>query len=600
MHSVPERLAALRRALDRHGLTHYLVPSTDEHLNEYVPAWGQRRTWLSGFTGSAGDLLVGRVPEETRLFTDGRYHLQAEEELAGSGIALEKVGAPGGRTLREALAELARRHGKACAVGCDPKVLGAETFASLEKALRAGGAALKRVEPNLVDELWHTRPSPPKAPLYRCPPEWTGRSAEEKVAELLSALERPGADALAAVRLDQIAWLTNLRGEGDVPFSPVFEAFAFIDADGVQLFLRAPETRLPGRVGGLRVHDYGEFLPFLRRRARGRVLVDPKATTQAVVDALTDNPSTQAVSAANPVDELKAVKNPAEQLAMARAGLGASAALTRALLWLEDRLRAGTRITERAFRGRLESFYAQAEGFRGLSFPTIAATGAHGAIVHYAGADDTELRPGELFLVDSGIHAAGGTSDITRTVIVGAPTEEQRRVYTRVLQGHLAAARLVFPAGTPGAALDAIARAPLWAERLHYEHGTGHGVGAFLNVHEGPFTLAEARGRPQAAYGLRAGMITSVEPGYYRANFGGVRLENLYLLSDAGESEDGRRWLGLTPLTWVPFDRRLIDRERLCPAERGWLDDYHRECLERLSPLLSAEERARLAESLEG
>ncbi|MDF1556524.1 MAG: M24 family metallopeptidase, partial [Deferrisomatales bacterium] len=239
------------------------------------------------------------------------------------------------------------------------------------------------------------------------------------------------------------------------------------------------------------------------------------------------------------------------------------------------------------FAGELERCYAAVPGYRQLSFETIAATGEHGAIVHYGGADSTPLRAGELFLVDSGIQVDGGTTDDTRTVAVGAPGAEQRRIYTLVLKGHIAAARQRFPAGTPGAALDALARAPLWDEQLQYGHGTGHGVGAFLNVHEGPFALAEARRPGAPGHGLQAGMVTSIEPGYYRSGFGGVRLESLYRVADCGDEADGSRWLAFEPLTWIPFESGLVDDALLDPRERQWLECYQKECLERLRPHLS-------------
>jgi Xaa-Pro aminopeptidase len=300
----------------------------------------------------------------------------------------------------------------------------------------------------------------------------------------------------------------------------------------------------------------------------------------------------------SPVEEAKSIKNETERACMARASLRASVAKTRALLWLEREVEAGRRVTEASFRDAIERLYSEIEGYRQLSFPTISATGEHAAVIHYGAADETELRPGELFLVDSGIQMDGGTTDDTRTVAIGDPTPEQRAVYTRVLRSHIAGATQIFPEGTPGAALDAVTRVPLWAARLHYEHGTGHGVGAFLNVHEGPFALAEAKGRPAATRPLRPGMITSVEPGYYRPGFGGVRLESLYEVVEADTDADGRRWLQLSPLTWVPFDPKLIDLDALDHRERSWLREYHENCIRRLEPHLSAEEAAEVRRTL--
>ncbi|MBI5445401.1 MAG: M24 family metallopeptidase [Deltaproteobacteria bacterium] len=597
--TIPERIEALRASMRQHGVSHYLVPSSDEHLNEYLPAWHQRRPWLSGFTGSAGDLLVGMTADETWLFTDGRYHLQAERELEGSGIGLQKLGSRGSKSLREVLEGLAGRYREACAVGYDPWVLSLASAEELSRVLEDGGAKLRPLSPPLVDGIWTDRPAPPETPLLVCPPEWTGRTMKEKVDALRASLQRRNADATAVVKLDQIAWLTNLRSTDDIPYNPVFEAYLYVDADRVHLFLHGARVRLPAGFGndlpGFAVREYGEFPGFLASVTGRRVLLDPEATTRGVFDALSGS---RIIRAASPLDEAKAVKNEAERACMARASLLASVGKTRALLWLAAEIEAGRRVTEASFRDRIEGLYRELEGYRQLSFPTIAATGEHGAIVHYAGADETELRPGELFLVDSGIHLDGGTTDDTRTVTVRAPTPEQRAVYTRVLKAHIAGASQVFPEDAPGAALDAVTRSPLWSARLQYEHGTGHGVGAFLNVHEGPFSLTEARGRPAAGRGLKTGMITSVEPGYYRPGFGGVRLESLYLVTETGEEVDGRKWLCLVPLTWIPFDPRLIDLELLDETERAWLQVYHRGCLERLEPHLSADEAAGLRRRL--
>ncbi len=603
MDTAAKRLSALREVLREHGLTHYLVPSSDEHLNEYLPPWRQRRQWLSGFTGSAGDLLVGLNPAETWLFADSRYHLQAERELDGTGIGVQRVGAAGGEGLREVLGRLARERGRALVVGCDPMVLAAETAVALDQVLAQAGASLRFVSPNLVDRLWSDRPVPSATPLFRCPDDWTGRTAAEKVADLVAAAAEAGADAALVSRLDEVAWLTNLRAFGEVPYNPVFESFLYAGPDGVHLFLHEPDLRVPSGwldgVPGLILHPYGGFLSFLWALEDVRVLVDPAGTTRGVLEALDAASGVTVLDRDSTVARAKAVKNPAELAAMERANLLASAAKTRALLWLRAEVAAARPVTEERFARRLEAAYQDLPGYRQLSFPTIAAAGDHAAIVHYAGADDTELRPGMLLLVDSGIHLAGGTTDDTRTVAVGAPTAEQRRVYTLVLKGHLAAARQRFPDGAPGAALDAVARAPLWNAGLQYGHGTGHGVGAFLNVHEGPFAITGAGARPHAARPLRAGMVTSVEPGYYRPGFGGIRLENLYRVAEAGAGPDGGRWLGLESLTWIPFDPALIDRELLEPAERAWLDAYQAGCAERLSPLLSAGERTALDAWLE-
>jgi Xaa-Pro aminopeptidase len=275
---------------------------------------------------------------------------------------------------------------------------------------------------------------------------------------------------------------------------------------------------------------------------------------------------------------------------MQRANLMASVAKTRALLWLQEQLTAGKAVTEVSFRDRLESIYAELPDYRGLSFNTIAATGVHGAIIHYGACDDTPLLASELFLIDSGIHLGGGTTDDTRTVSTGIPTEDQRRAYTAVLRGHINAARHPIPDGSAGSCLDALARAPLWENGMHYDHGTGHGVGAYLNVHEGPFAIAERERRLHSVHPLRAGMVSSIEPGYYKTGWGGIRIENLYIYESHKLPDSEKEWLRLAPITWIPMDTRLIQWENLTPSERAWLGWYHDECRQRLSSYLSEDE----------
>lgn len=598
MNTIRDRLERLRGALRREGLTHYFVPSADEHLDEYLPPWRQRREWLTGFTGSAGDLLLGLTDAETWLFADGRYHLQAEQQLAGTGIQVMKVGTEAAKTPSQLLKELAAERGAALVVGHDPMVLSVAGAEALAAAVNKGGGRWTAIDRNLVDEAWTDRPAPPESRLVACPLAWTGASVDDKVARMRAELKALGAEALVAVRLDQIAWLLNLRSLDDIPYNPVFESFLWIDGAGVHLFVRAPERRLPedysAGVAGFTAHEYAEFATFLRARAGIRIALDPERTTAGVLQLL-EGAGATLVRADSPIELAKAVKNAAELAGMERANLLASVAKTRALLWLERERRRRQPVTEQSFRAKIEDLYAALDGYRGLSFNTIAAAGEHGAIVHYGAADATPLRDGELFIIDSGIQMDAGTTDDTRTAIVGTPTGEQRRLYTLVLKAHIRGARQKFPAGTPGNAIDAITRAPLWSDLLNYDHGTGHGVGAFLNVHEGPFSISESSRRAASAVALKPGMITSIEPGYYRAGFGGIRLENLYRVAEEPRAVDGRKWLGFVPLTFVPFESALIDADLLDAGDRAWLAAYHAECVERLAPHLAEEERAQLA-----
>jgi Xaa-Pro aminopeptidase len=578
-----------------HGLDDYLVPSSDEHLNEYLPHWRRRREFLSGFTGSAGDLVVGR--NDAWLYADGRYHLQAEIELSGSTIDAMKLGTPGSRPVIKDLVARATAH-PGHVVGIDPMVVPVGFAEELRRGLEDAGARLVGVPGNLVDPQWSDRPDPATRPLMALPLQWAGVTAADKVRQIRDDIAATGAESLVVVKLDQIAWLLNLRSFDDVPFNPVFEAFLYLNRDGVHLFLRTAATRIPGAsevVPGIQVHPYDTFPEFLSG-IRGTVLVDPGGVTLGVTSALQEAGCTLK-RAPSPIEERKAIKNEREQEAMVLANLRASLAKTRALLWLRRQVQAGQPLTEAGFRDHIEALYAEQPDYYGLSFNTIAATGPHGAIIHYGACDDTPLEEGHLFLIDSGAHIAGGTTDDTRTVAVGTCDDEARRIYTLVLKGHINAARQLIPDGSTGACLDTLARAPLWRAHLNYDHGTGHGVGAFLCVHEGPFGLSERERRPNAVTPLRAGIVSSIEPGYYRPGWGGVRLENLYLYRRVEpDAEGGRAWLALDPLTFIPFDTALIDDTLLEPEERAWLTDYHGSCLQRLSPHLPEDERQELRE----
>lgn len=593
MNQIPERLRALRALTAEHGIDDLIVLSVDEHLNEYLPLHGERRAFMSGFTGSAGDLIIGRT--DAWLYTDGRYHMQAGLELDGSTFDLMKVGAPGSRPL---LADLEERlkSGHVKSVGVDPMTVPFAFAEALREKLERHGAKLVETPFNLVDRVWKQRPQPAPTKLIAMPLEWSGASVAAKAAAIREDLAKLGADSIAIVKLDQVAWLFNLRGKGDIPYNPVFEASAFLDGKALHLFIRSGAERMPAGFdagsGGFVLHGYDEFPAFLRT-VKGRVAVDPSGVTLGVISALQAGGSL-VVQCLSPIEVRKAHKNPAEQEAQKRANLRASAAKTRALLWLRRELDEKRTVTEDSFRKHIEARYAEQEGYFDLSFNTIAATGAHGAIIHYGACDETPLKTGDLFIIDSGAHIAGGTTDDTRTVAVGRCDQERRRIYTLVLKGHIQAAKQVFPENIPGTALDALARSPLWNQGLNYDHGTGHGVGAFLNVHEGPFAISERERKPYATTPLKAGMCTSIEPGYYREGFGGVRLENLYLLVPHHKDDLGRQWLACEPITWVPFDPDLIEDALLEPAEIEWLDNYHRTCIEKLSPLLPETERYEL------
>jgi Xaa-Pro aminopeptidase len=583
-----ERIHGLRALLKEEGLDAYWIPSTDEHLSEYAPPWAERRRWLSGFTGSAGDLLVAR--DQAWLFTDGRYTLQATRELQSLPIQVLTIGEAGSRALTEVVCSLARQH-TGFRLGFDPCIVAAASVEELASSLREAGGVLVDIEHNLVDALWSDRPQPPASRLHTVAQRWAGESASDKLHRLRRHLAAVGADAWVGVQLDEIAWLLNLRSIRDLPCSSVFESFAWVDADCAKLFLHRGAARLAGieLPSDLEIAAREEFQEQLQSTNGRSVMLDPKQVTAGVADRLR-RAGARLLPMDSPLQMWKAQKNDAELGAMRQANLQASVAKTRTLLWLERQVTAGEFPTERSIAAQIESFYAMTADYCDLSFCTISAAGPNSALPHYGEAGDTPVQEGELLLLDSGMHAAGGTTDDTRTVAVGYASDRARRHYTTVFKAHFAAASQRFPRGTSGTALDALCRAPLWRQRQNYDHGTGHGVGAWLNVHEGPAVLAEIARRPSAAVPLDPGMVTSIEPGYYEEGWGGIRLENLYLVRHAGSEE----WLEFECLTWIPFDRRLLDQAALTDAESTWLYEYHEACRTRLTPHLSSQEAREL------
>jgi Xaa-Pro aminopeptidase len=591
-------LTAIRGLMAERDLDAYVIPSADEHQSEFRPSWRRRRELASGFTGTAGDLLVGR--DEAWLFVDGRYLLQARGELEGTGIQTLLSVLPDGVPLDRHVRRLAQKS-PGFRLGANLMVLRSDQHDQLKRALATRSGELVDT-PDLVDAVWTDRPLPEPRPLMALPPAWTGATTATKLATIRADVEKLGGDGLVLSALEPIAWLLNLRARDEIPYNPVFEAHLLLDRHRCQLFLHGGRDRLPGDAGDLEieVQSYDEFPAGLlawkpeARSGTACILADPRGVASGVMKILT-RAGHRVIGTTSPVDERKAVKSPAEQEAARRANLAASVAKTRAFLWLRQRLRAGDTVTEESFARQLERHYAEEDGYLGLSFPTISGTGAHGAIIHYTSCDGTELRRGDLFLVDSGAHIAGGSTDCTRTVSIGVPSEESRRLHTLVLRGHIQAAAQTLPDGVPGACLDTLARSPLWNEGLDYLHGTGHGIGAFLNIHEGPFGLSRNLQLAAVRYPMRAGMITSIEPGYYREGWGGIRIENLYLLAKKdGMAESDTGWLAFECLTWIPFDPSLIDRSRLESREVEWLDAYQAQCRVLLEPRLDPTERLEL------
>jgi Xaa-Pro aminopeptidase len=580
-----ERIAALRTELARRELTGFIVPRADRHQNEYVPAAEERLAWLTGFTGSAGAAIV--LMERAVLFVDGRYTLQAREQVDTSLFTIEHlVETPPDKWIEQNLTASDR-------LGYDPwlhTVGGAERLA---KACAAVGATLVAVEPDLIDAIWRDRPAAPLGAVTLHDGRFAGEAAETKLERIRAEIAKLRGDALVVSDPHAVAWALNIRG-ADVGHTPLPLAFAIVPREGrPSLFVdgRKLSNDVRHRLETLAdVREPADFVPALAALGQGKKTVRLDQATAA--DALARLVTTHGGKVARDVDPIalmKAVKNDTEIAGARAAHVRDGAAMVRFLAWL-DREAPHGKLTEIDAVAALESFRRDTGLLKDVSFPTIAGAGSDGAIVHYRVTTKTNrpIAPGELFLVDSGAQYEDGTTDITRTVAIGAPTAEMRDRFTRVFKGHIAIARAVFPDGTTGAQLDSFARQFLWSEGLDFDHGTGHGVGSYLSVHEGPARIAKL-----GAAALKRGMILSNEPGYYKAGAYGIRIENLVLVIEAAAVAGAEKPLNaFETLTLAPIDRRLVLPELLTAEEAAWLDRYHARVAQTLPPLLDVESRA--------
>lgn len=578
--SVPQRLARTRELMRREGIHALLVPSADPHLSEYLPGYWQGRQWLSGFHGSVGTLIV--TLDFAGVWADSRYWEQATKELNGSGIELVKL-QPGQPSPLDWLAEQTPEGG---VVAVDGAVMAVASARTLSGKLEARGASL-RTDIDLLKEVWSDRPTLPNAPIYQHLPPQATVSRGDKLAKLRGTLQERGADWHFIATLDDIAWLFNLRG-GDVSFNPVFVSFALINQQQATLFVALSKVDASLRAvleqDGVTLRDYSEVSEALRAVPSGAsLLVDPARVTSGLLDNL--DSGVTLVEGLNPTTLAKSQKSEADAAHIRKAMEQDGAALCEFFAWLESAW-GRERITELTIDEKLTAARERRPDYVSLSFNTIAAFNANGAMPHYHATEEEHavIEGDGLLLIDSGGQYLGGTTDITRMVPVGTPTEEQKRDCTRVLKGVIALSRAQFPKGILSPLLDAIARAPIWAESVDYGHGTGHGVGYFLNVHEGPQVIAyQAAPAPQTA--MQPGMITSIEPGTYRPGRWGVRIENLAMNREAGSSEFGD-FLKFETLTLCPIDTRCLLPDLLSQEEKQWFNAYHAEVRERLSPLL--------------
>ncbi|TDR39420.1 Xaa-Pro aminopeptidase [Tahibacter aquaticus] len=579
--SPSERLNDLRAALRQHGVDAVVVPSADPHLSEYLPERWKGRSWLSGFTGSVGTLVV--TADFAGVWTDSRYFEQAEQELAGSDVQLMRLKlahAP------EHLDWLCARlePGQVVAVAADVQALAMQEL--MQNRLGACGLAL-RTDLDLVAKIWDERPSLPTAAVREHRSDKVSSTRRERLARVREAVAAAGASHHLVSSLDDVAWITNLRGS-DIPYNPVFLAHLFIGPEHAILFV--PPGKIPAELGralgadGIVLADYGAATAALSALPEDtRLLLDPRRVVHALTDSIAEGVAL--VRQVNPSQRFKACKTAGELAQIRQTMRHDGAALVRFLIWLEHNVGSGG-LTELDIAAQLRQLRAAQPDFVGESFATIAGYMANGALPHYRASAGRHARiePAGLLLVDSGGQYEGGTTDITRTIAVGPTSEEQRRDYTLVLKGMIALSRARFPRGTSGQQLDALARAPIWAAGIDYGHGTGHGVGYFLNVHEGPQSI-----RPPAAGDsgepLAVGMVTSNEPGIYRPGRHGVRIENLIATVSAGGGEFGE-FLAFDTLTLCPIDTRPVERDMLEAGERDWLDWYHAQVEAELSPLL--------------
>ncbi len=595
MSTYEARLGALRAQLKKDQLDGFVVPICDEHMSEYVGDYAQRLGWLTGFGGSAGSAVV--LSEEAAIFTDGRYTLQVREQVDGQNW--QYVGVP-----QTSISDWLKEHAPAGArIGYDPWVHTKGWVESASRALKAKGAELVAVKSNPIDAVWADQPEKSDAKLMVHEDRYAGQNSAEKRAAVAEWLADNGVDSTVISALDSVAWLLNVRGS-DVSNTPVALSFVLAHADGTADLFVAPEKvdeAVQAHLGNaVRLRTPEEFVPALKAMNGKRIAVDPDRAVAAIFGALKDGGAT-IVEARDPTILPKAIKNPVEQDGHRAAQARDGAALSRYLHWLAQEAHKGE-LTELSAAAQLRAFREATGMLKDLSFDTISAAGPNGASPHYKVDEKSNRRidPNSIYLVDSGGQYLDGTTDVTRTIWVGPgePTAEMKDRYTRVLKGHIALALAVFPEGTRGAQLDTLARAALWQAGVDYAHGTGHGVGSFLAVHEGPQRIGKfSGGQAGTDEPLQAGMILSNEPGYYKQGEFGIRIENLILVEEREIAGAEGRYFGFETLTFAPIDKALVDTSLLTRDELRWWDDYHAKVLEIVAPQLDGDALAWVTEA---
>ncbi len=586
--SIKERIHALRMAFRPNNIKAFIIPSTDPHLSEYVAPYWMSREWISGFTGSAGTVVI--LMDKAGLWTDSRYFLQAEKELEGSGITLYKEMLPETPSITKFLCQNLK---PGESVSIDGKMFSVQQVEQMKEDL-----APYQLQVNLFGDplknIWKDRPSMPDAPAFIYDVKYAGKSCGEKVAAIRTELKKKGIFALFLSSLDEIAWTLNLRGS-DVHCNPVIVSYLLVTQDEVVYFI-SPEKitqevneYLQEQQVSLRKYDEAES--FLNSFTGENILIDPKKTNYAIYSAI--NPACKVVRGESPVTLLKAIRNEQEIAGIHHAMQRDGVALVKFLKWLEASVLSGKE-TELSVDRKLHEFRAAQPLYMGESFDTIAGYKEHGAIVHYSATEESDvtLQPKGFLLLDSGAQYLDGTTDITRTIALGELTEEEKTDYTLILKGHIALAMAKFPAGTRGAQLDVLARMPIWSHGMNFLHGTGHGVGHFLSVHEGPQSIR----MNENPIVLQPGMVTSNEPGVYKAGSHGIRTENLTLVCKDKEGMFGE-YFKFETITLCPICKKGIIKEMLTAEEVKWFNDYHQTVYKKLSPSLNEEEKKWLLEA---
>ena len=581
MISVKQKLDRLRNAMKENGIDAYIVPGTDPHAGEYIADHWKEREWISGFDGSVGTAAI--TLDKAGMWIDSRYYLQADEQLKGSGFDAMKTGMPETPDIIRWIISQMKRGNR---VGVNPQMFPVNTYNAMRNELAASGLELVPVD--FISNIWLDRPEIPQKKCFVYPVEYAGKSCSEKLSLLRNEMRKFDAHVFVISALDEIAWLFNLRGN-DVDYNPVVIAYALIKTDSAILYLSdeklTDETRHYFKEENVEIKDYLQIYDdLIRLPVSQKVLVDGARLNQSLFEAIpADCAKTNQMS---PVYRLKSIKNEVELAGVRNAMVRDGVALTRFFIWLEKNVDSG-KLTEVSIAEKLYAFRAEQKNFFGESFGTIAGYAAHGAIVHYKADEksDAVIKAENLLLLDSGAQYLDGTTDITRTISLGTPTLKQKTDFTLVLKGHIGIATAVFPYGTRGSQLDILARKAMWDKYMNYGHGTGHGVGFFLNVHEGPQNIRMDE-NPTV---LQPGMLLSNEPGLYRTGEYGIRTENLIHVTEAEKSDFGQ-FLGFETLTFFPIDVSLIDEKLMTKDEIDWLNAYHQKVFDKLSPYLTKEE----------